>query len=405
MAKPKLSKEELLLICCGRREMDNQAARRLRGILAHSLDWEHILKAALIHGMAPLLYYHLKTARESIPAHIFGIMEKAYYSTAYRNIRLSEEVGKILEALNEAKIKTVILKGLFLSETIYKNPALRPSSDIDLLVQKEDLPRVTAVIERLGYIAPDNQLSRALLMKYHFNISLIKTADYSTHIELHWHLSDRFKNISIETLTTEIWANTRWAQLSGIPVQVMSPENLLIYLCLHLNNHGYMNNLICSQYDNCGLILSVLSGNRLIWFVDIYEVIKYYGGSIDWVDLIEKSRRWDKEGAITSSLCLTKLLFRADLNANVLNALNPPKTPALEEFLYRFILKRCYRDGEDDYIVKFFYKNILSENKRFRFRPIRLINMNHKALIHYVLFPLQAVFYIIRKIFSIRAND
>ncbi len=50
------------------------------------------------------------------------------------------------------QIKTIVLKGAMLAETVYPNIALRSMGDIDLLIHKDDLDRAAKRILELGYI-------------------------------------------------------------------------------------------------------------------------------------------------------------------------------------------------------------------------------------------------------------
>jgi hypothetical protein len=56
-----------------------------------------------------------------------------------------------VDALTAARVKVILLKGIAYAGTIYPDPAMRPMSDIDLLVAFDDVDRATHVLQRLGY--------------------------------------------------------------------------------------------------------------------------------------------------------------------------------------------------------------------------------------------------------------
>lgn len=56
-----------------------------------------------------------------------------------------------VDALTTASVKTILLKGIAYAGTLYPDPAMRPMSDIDLLVRPDAIDRATHVLQRLGY--------------------------------------------------------------------------------------------------------------------------------------------------------------------------------------------------------------------------------------------------------------
>jgi hypothetical protein len=58
------------------------------------------------------------------------------------------------KVLHQTEIPALLLKGQSLARSIYPDPALRQSSDIDLLVLPEHIKQLEAVFETLGYSTP-----------------------------------------------------------------------------------------------------------------------------------------------------------------------------------------------------------------------------------------------------------
>lgn len=400
MEKLNLSYEDQLLVCCARTKMDEEMADKARNLLEHPLDYNYLINKAVNHGVAALLHTNLKAidAQDRMPAYITEKLETLYYAIASSNVTKYQEIVNILKALNSARIKSIVLKGPAIANTIYGNVALRPFSDVDLLIAKDDLSSVSRILRDLGYVSPEHILPIALYMKYHFNLPFIKKNGHQILIEIHWDLTDRFKHLPMEI--SKVWDNAKQIAISGVPALIMEPEDLLVYLCHHLDRHGHMNSFFYNQHDGLDFILNDLSSNRLIWFVDIHEVIKKYGKGINWTDIIEKLKKWDKDGCITTSLFLTNCLFPLALDSNVLSALNPARNSSVENLLYKLITRRYSRKGQEDYIIKFYKKKILKETKTFQFRPIRLLYLNHRILSLSILFPLQLVYHNIGRFIS-----
>ena len=111
------------------------------------------LKFYQAQGLTPLLYHRLKDQdlNGSVPIEILEQLKKEYYLTAASNLAKLNQTSKVLQAFQEANILAIPLKGIALIESLYPNPAIRPMTDVDLLIKPEDFNRVKGILERAGY--------------------------------------------------------------------------------------------------------------------------------------------------------------------------------------------------------------------------------------------------------------
>ena len=132
-----LSSEDKLLLYCSRLSISEDIKHKIEEILNEALDWDYILDCSIKQGISPLFYWNLRKISngKDVPYEVMKSLEKIYYSNLARNMILYDELGKILKAFKKAGIDTIVLKGAFLAEEIYKNIGLRPMSDIDLLIK------------------------------------------------------------------------------------------------------------------------------------------------------------------------------------------------------------------------------------------------------------------------------
>ena len=116
-----------------------------------ALEWERIVASAARHELSPVLYSCTKRQQLIVSPAAAESFRDAYLTSAARNLRLFKDLGQILGAAGDSGIGMVPLKGACLAETVYDDPALRPMSDLDLLVKPPDLPRActTAAQPRL----------------------------------------------------------------------------------------------------------------------------------------------------------------------------------------------------------------------------------------------------------------
>jgi hypothetical protein len=262
------------------------------------LDWDYILKESIRHGVAPLVYNNLKEIDSlrslQVPNEILSNFEGIYHATAYKNVTLLEESKRIIRALNEKGINAVPIKGASLAERIYKNIALRPFKDIDLLIRKADLPGARMVLEDLGFRSPQYLLPDSFYLRNHFNIPFIKHGPIKTYLEIHWGFTDRYMLYTPDM--EAVWSEVPSGRETSA---YLSIEDELVYLAMHLEMHGYLNKAFLRfTQDRAGdgkvkdFILDPISENRLIWFVDLWLMLNAYRDKLNWDRIFEKSALW-----------------------------------------------------------------------------------------------------------------
>ena len=115
-----------------------------------------MLALATLHDVAPLLYERLANdaSPANVPGDVLQRLREIYLMTGARNALLYRELGPVLQALQHDNIPVIVLKGAHLAALVYRHIALRPMSDIDLLVHRSDLERAVAKLHDLGFTGP-----------------------------------------------------------------------------------------------------------------------------------------------------------------------------------------------------------------------------------------------------------
>jgi len=270
-------------------------------------DWGDILHTSARHGISPLLYHCLATchAAAAIPPGVIRQLRNSYLQSSSRNMQLYHELGKVLGTLRQNDIPVLALKGAHLAEVVYGNSALRPMNDVDLLVHREDLGRVEKQLLELGYlpmdcnrlIADDNR---------HFAYAL---PNKGLTVEIHWALLPADLPFDIDM--DGQWQRSRKEIIGTVEVAVLSPEDLLLHLCLHASHHLFE-----------------------IWlkpFCDISATIRHYGEEIDWDQVRIRSTQAGINNAVYLTLQLARELLGAAVPVEFLAAIKP------DDFDGRFI--------------------------------------------------------------------
>jgi hypothetical protein len=291
------------LALCARAEGDAAYHGRLARAAAAMTDWDSIADQAEAHGLAPLLYVHARVAGVQLPPAAKRKLQGLYLRHHHANQVRTEVLRDILSAYAAAGIPALVLKGAALCHTVYPEPGLRPMSDLDILVQEEDLRRAQGLLAELGFDAP---LPAGLAVAHrHMAVAARQVEGLSVQVEIHHKLlSDYFDHAAsfIHSLARPTSApseqrapagtsripeadltglpkpvRSHWVglegltapphpfDLAGLTAYTLSYEDTLEYLCRHLSSH-----------------VNVWDFGRLIWVADIVSLAERYAAEIDW---------------------------------------------------------------------------------------------------------------------------
>ena len=120
-----------------------------------SLDWARIVDAAERARLAPLLY---AMARElPLPEPVFARLRSSWRAFGRQHLFGVQQLCSLLAAFDRASVPVIPLKGPALGEALYRDPGLRPFTDLDLLVRRADVARAVALLSNLGYRALEHE--------------------------------------------------------------------------------------------------------------------------------------------------------------------------------------------------------------------------------------------------------
>lgn len=223
-----------LLLCCARAGMDAGRAAKAESLLKERLDWDYLLAVAGEHGMKPLLFNGLAAiGPDAVPEERIEELRGHFRANKLRNLFLSGELLKVLDAFAEHGVAVVPYKGPALAADAYGNLALREFGDLDILVRKGDIMRAKEPLASLGYVQQDllTPAQEAAYLhadcEYHF-----ASGGADGHmVELHWEIATR--NFSFPFNDDSLWKRLHNVPFGGRAVPSFSPENSLMVVCTH----------------------------------------------------------------------------------------------------------------------------------------------------------------------------
>ncbi len=364
--------ESDLIRLSARQKLSGDAIERIRETLAGSLQWDALIETAWRHGVAPLLFHHLQEAdrARAVPPKILDRLRQAYVRSAFRYRTHSATLADIFPRFRLRGVDLILLKGAALAPAIYRDGALRPYGDIDLLVRSRDVEAARKILGEASFLIAPGLLSEKFSRKYHVNLPFVRAAPPPVHIELHWRLTDRFSAAQFDH--EDLFARAQSIPLLSGEGTGLSPEDELIYLATHLDNHGYLNRAILAGGDIVPLTLHELSGNRLIWFTDLHELIVSDG--FDWSKVLEQASTSQASGPLGVSLRLVRHLLDTPIDQTILQALPLTKSswPKRKVSEYAVTLARSATRGREQH---FWRNKVLATRKGFELRLIRLVDI------------------------------
>jgi len=307
-----------------------ESKKILEDLVNKGLDWDFILKKIIQSDIAPLAFHNLSGLKNNkIPLWFLENLHKSYDHTLVKNLFIQKTLNNVLSLFSTENIPTIALKGIFMGDIIYEDIALRPLSDIDILVKKTDLQRVDRLLQQNGYIKfteYPNQISIFQISYFKDNDAAqncLKRISMDVHYDLH--ISWTSSVISPDFL----WHNTITKDVNGVTILYPSLENSIIYAALHFFRH-FSAAFICPD---------TFSFPRLKFILDIHEIISMKQNEIDWNYILDFCNRNDIKYILYFSLILSKNYFDTNIPYKIISRIKPSfqKNFIIHTFLNSYI--------------------------------------------------------------------
>jgi predicted nucleotidyltransferase len=321
----KLRPEEQFIIHGLRRTLGSENDDGIAKTDLSTIDWNIVYEKSMRWGVAPLLNKIIKeqSALPQFPDIADSFLRKikiAYLVAFFTNETNFKGVSELLEVVNKAGIKAILLKGSHIAQFVYRDVGLRPMSDIDILVKEKDLNKAEELLFQSGYDYVEVKQSLYDYFKEHLNIEgrANITKWYKTnhhhlfcfsnpegvkHLEIHRTIEGLTSPFSIDI--SELWKRSKMLEINEIDALVLSPEDLLLHASLHASYHHR------------------LRAHGLRPCCDIAAVISHYEPEIDWDQLQMRAFEWGAEKYIYLSLRLSHEILGARVPDRILLALKP----------------------------------------------------------------------------------
>ena len=260
--------EDDLLLCCARASLDADIEARIRDLLRQKVDWNYVIDVAAAHGVKPLLCHNLTNrCAASVPKTLLVQFRRYIQAHAFNNLFLTRELIRLLGLLEKNGISAIPWKGPVLAAMAYGNVALRQFGDLDILVRQDDAMRGKDLLFSAGYrLQYEGSAESAVAFHSARKVYELIREDGRVVVELHWAITSQTFPFRLDPAS--LWENIATISLEGAPVHNLSPEDLLLVLCVHGAKHHW---------------------GKLMWISDIAEVLRTYSNKIDWKRLTQRA--------------------------------------------------------------------------------------------------------------------
>lgn len=117
-------------------------------VMPKDYDAQKLVNVAKVQTVLPLVYSFIKD-------NVSNDCSKLYSNFIAKNIRVIYGHSQVHQALSEANIPYVILKGVA-SAAYYPEATLRTMGDVDVLVSPDDIEKANEVLKSIGFITTDD---------------------------------------------------------------------------------------------------------------------------------------------------------------------------------------------------------------------------------------------------------
>jgi hypothetical protein len=264
--------------------------------------------------LLPLLFHNLHRLHVRDP--LMGRLRGIYRLAWYENHVLFDETRPMVAALEAEGIATLVVKGVPLTFTYYRNPALRPMADIDIVVRRSDARRALALLENLGWRR--NERSSDEDFEYRHALQLFGPKD--RELDLHWHL---LYEANDDAADEHFWSAARPFDFAGVATRMLDPTDALLHVVIH------------------GVRWNAEPPTR--WIVDALTIMRETDRPLDWDRMLAFANRWRLTHRLGLGLAYLAERRGASIPVDVLTRLRKAHTSIVERIEGSVVLRNTDR--------------------------------------------------------------
>ncbi|GAB4011993.1 hypothetical protein GCM10028808_27000 [Spirosoma migulaei] len=263
--------------------------------------------------LMPLVYRNLEKSGDPLIPHLRGI----YRYTWMTNQRFLEKMKQVINTLHQAKIDTVVLKGIPLSLLYYKDMGVRLMYDLDVLVPTTEADQALQVL----LAAPlDLQSSKFEYTYRHLHHAMHLWDTRKVDVDLHWNVLSQHAYMGADT---SFWASKQpLALTNSLFTNTLSPTHQLFHNFVH------------------GFGWNTTEPPPIRWIADSYVIYTKSDITINWHALLDMAEGFQLTYPIRQSLRLLQAQFQLALPVDVHERLEQMPLSSVEKSYFTLVRKK-----------------------------------------------------------------
>ena len=252
-------------------------------------EWLVLLPHLQTHRIAPLIYWKFAHCPAALhpPEPVASHLRKTFLLGQVRIFRIERQLFEITEAFNRWGIPFLVLRGPALAWSVYPDTAIRPFSDLDLLVDPRNYKKARETLHRLGYKERFKRFEDFKDFDCEETFLHVSGSIKYSVVDLHWELHRFFGN-QRSSKFEELYSRSIEIKVNEFIFHTLHPFDALIQASLHM-------------------FLTHIRELRLIWVYDVARIARELKTLKDWELLNETSQTQGAQLSLTHSLKLAHL--------------------------------------------------------------------------------------------------
>jgi hypothetical protein len=211
--------------------------------------------------LMPLLYQNVQ--RLGLRDPLMGRLKGIYRMAWYENHQLFHRTLPVVARLAAEGIPTLLVKGVPLVVGYYRNHAVRPMADLDLVVRTTHVRKSIDILEAAGWKRNERASDEDVFYRHSMQFLHPDRGE----LDLHWHL---LFEACTEQADDHFWSASRALEVEGVKTRQLCPTDML----LHIVVHGIRWN----------------PEPPIRWIPDAVIILRTAGKDIDWHRLVTSAR-------------------------------------------------------------------------------------------------------------------
>lgn len=243
-------------------------------ISTNDIDWDLFYKISSSHQVRPVVYKVLH--KYAIPADVKNRLQADCRLIALHNFEQTGEMIKLFGQMHNAGITAIPYKGSIYAIDYYKDIGLREFSDIDFLINLNELEATKIIFKQLGYQdkseVPIEFRATHLNHTREYNFDLYKNDIRKYHVEFHWFTASAVIDFPTPLPVSVLFKGLEEREINGNKVNVLNSSYHLLAMVTH---HGLNQRWSVMKYIvDLAMILKNGSGLQPS---EIINISKTYG--------------------------------------------------------------------------------------------------------------------------------